>query len=83
VPLGLEAIGERLRQTVQDLKIEHGSSLAAPYVTLSIGGAITVPTQEDGLLDLVAIADRNMYEAKAKGRNKSIVYQEVGGADAT
>jgi len=76
---GLEAIGERLRQAVQDLKIEHGSSLAAPYVTLSIGGAVTVPTQADGLLNLVAIADRNMYEAKAKGRNKSIVHEEVGG----
>jgi two-component system chemotaxis family response regulator WspR len=72
---GLEAIGERLRQTVQDLKIEHGSSLATPYVTLSIGGAVTVPIQEDGLLDLVAIADRNMYEAKARGRNKSVVQE--------
>ncbi len=80
---GLEAIGERLRQAVQDLKIEHGSSVATPYVTLSIGGAVTVPTRENGLLDLVAIADRNMYEAKAKGRNKSIVHEEVGGVDAT
>jgi two-component system chemotaxis family response regulator WspR len=69
----LDTIGERLRQAVQDLKIEHGSP-TTPYVTLSIGGAVTVPTQEDGLLDLVAIADRNMYEAKAKGRNKSIVH---------
>ena len=72
---GLDAIGERMRQAVQDLKIEHGSSLGTPYVTLSIGGAVTVPTQEDGLLDLVAIADRNMYEAKAKGRNKSVVHE--------
>jgi two-component system chemotaxis family response regulator WspR len=72
---GLDALGERLRQAVQDLKIEHGRSLGTPYVTLSIGGAVTIPTQEDGLLDLVAIADRNMYEAKAKGRNKSIVHE--------
>jgi len=32
---------------------------------------------------LVAVADRNMYEAKAKGSNKSIVHEEVGGVDAT
>jgi len=70
----LEAIAERLRQAVQDLKIEHASSFVTPYVTLSIGGAATVPTQEGGLLDLVAIADRNMYDAKAKGRNRSIVH---------
>jgi PleD family two-component response regulator len=42
-------------------------------VTLSVGGAVTVPTAEDGLHDLIDIADRNLYEAKAKGRNKSIV----------
>jgi two-component system chemotaxis family response regulator WspR len=69
----LDAIGERLRQTVQDLKIEHGDSFAAPYVTLSVGGAVTVPSEEGELLDLMAIADKNLYEAKAKGRNKSVV----------
>jgi len=71
----LNAVAERLRLAVQDLKIEHGSSMAAPYVTLSVGGAVTVPSEEDGLLDLVAVADRNMYEAKAKGRNKSVVHE--------
>ncbi len=71
----LEIIGERLRQAVQDLKIEHGGSLAAPYVSLSVGGAVTVPTEEDGLLDLIAIADRNLYEAKTAGRNKCIVHE--------
>jgi two-component system, chemotaxis family, response regulator WspR len=72
---GLESIGERLCQAVRDLKIEHGGSPDGSYVTLSVGGAVTVPTEEDGLLDLIAIADRNLYEAKAKGRNKSIVHE--------
>jgi len=71
----LETIGERLRKAVQDLEREHGSSYAARYVTLSVGGAVTVPTAEDGLHDLIAVADRNLYEAKAKGRNKSIVHE--------
>ena len=71
----LDAIAERLRQAVQDLKIEHGSSLAPPHVTLSLGGAVTVPTKEDGLHALIATADRNLYEAKAKGRNKSVVHE--------
>jgi diguanylate cyclase (GGDEF)-like protein len=69
----LDTIGDRLRQAVQELKIEHGDSFAASYVTLSVGGAVTVPTEESGLLDLIAIADKNLYAAKAKGRNKSIV----------
>jgi two-component system chemotaxis family response regulator WspR len=71
----LDTIGDRLRQAVRELKIEHSGSFAAPYVTLSVGGAVTVPTEEDGLLDLIAIADRNMYEAKTEGRNKCIVHE--------
>jgi two-component system chemotaxis family response regulator WspR len=71
----LHVVGERLRQAVQELKIEYSDSFAAPYVTLSVGGAVTVPTDENGLLDLIAIADRNMYEAKTEGRNKCIVHE--------
>jgi diguanylate cyclase (GGDEF)-like protein len=71
----LAAVGERLRQTVEDLDIERGGPSATPHVTLSIGGAVTVPTQDDGLIDLLAIADRNLYEAKEKGRNKSVVHE--------
>jgi two-component system chemotaxis family response regulator WspR len=71
-PGALAAIGERLRQAVQDLKIECGS-LGAPYVSLSIGGAVAVPTDDDPLIDLIGIADRNLYEAKTQGRNKSVV----------
>jgi two-component system chemotaxis family response regulator WspR len=74
-PSAVAAVGERLRMAVQDLKIERGSSSATPYVSLSIGGAVTVPAHEDGLVDLIAVADRNLYEAKAKGRNKSVVHE--------
>ena len=72
---GLDSIGERLCQAVRDLKIEHGGAIAGPYVTLSVGGAVTVPTEEGGVVDLIGIADRNMYEAKAKGRNKFIFHE--------
>jgi PleD family two-component response regulator len=27
------------------------------------------------LIDLIATADRNLYEAKTKGRNKSVVHE--------
>jgi two-component system chemotaxis family response regulator WspR len=74
-PSALAAVGERLRQAVEDLKVERGGSSDAPYVTLSIGGAVTVPTEEGGLIDLIAIADRNLFEAKAKGRNQSVVHE--------
>lgn len=40
-----------------------------------MGGAVTVPTREEGLTDLIAIADRNLYEAKAKGSNNTVVHE--------
>jgi two-component system chemotaxis family response regulator WspR len=72
---GLNSIGERLCQAVRDLKIENLGATTGPYVTLSVGGAVTLPTEEGGLVDLIGIADRNMYEAKAKGRNKFIFHE--------
>jgi len=69
----LQATGERLCQAVQDLKIEHGTADATRYVTLSVGGAVTVPVAVDGLHELISIADLNLYKAKAQGRNKSVV----------
>jgi len=72
---GLDSIGERLCQAVRDLKIEHAGAVAGPYVTLSVGGAVTVPQEEGGLVDLIGVADRNLYEAKAKGRNKFVFNQ--------
>jgi len=36
---------------------------------------VAVPTEEGGVLNLIGIADSNMYEAKAKGRNKFIFHE--------
>jgi two-component system, chemotaxis family, response regulator WspR len=72
---GLRVVGERLCQAVRDLKIEHGAPLAGPCVTLSVGGAVTVPAERDKLVDLIDIADRNMYQAKAKGRNQFVFHE--------
>jgi len=72
---GLKVIGERLCQGVRDLKISHGDAVAAPYVTLSVGGAMTVPRVDDGVINLIGIADRNMYQAKARGRNQFVFHE--------
>jgi len=66
-------VGERVRIAVEVLKIEHSAASTGHNLTLSIGGALTIPTQEDGLLDLVRSADKCMYEAKANGKNKLIM----------
>jgi two-component system, chemotaxis family, response regulator WspR len=64
---------ERLRKAVEDLKIEDSARTVGTRLTLSIGCAVAIPKKEDGLLDLIDSADRNLYQAKATGRNNVIV----------
>jgi two-component system chemotaxis family response regulator WspR len=68
---GLDIIGERVCQQGRSIRLES-SPLSDTNVTLSVGGAVTVPTEEDGLFDLISIADRNLYAAKAQGRNRFV-----------
>jgi two-component system chemotaxis family response regulator WspR len=71
---GLHIVGKRVCQAVRDLKIERGISTSSQHVTLSVGGAVMVPTDETGLLDLISIADQSLYKAKANGRNQFVLY---------
>lgn len=64
---GARVMAERLRRRIAETRVDlkRGSSLAA---TASIGVASLSPG--DSLEDLVARADRAMYTAKSKGRNR-------------
>ncbi|MCP4722264.1 MAG: diguanylate cyclase [Desulfobacteraceae bacterium] len=65
-------VAERIRTSVKNLKIEHSSSRANKYVTLSLGIATIVPGLDNSAQSLIALADKAMYKAKEKGRNQSI-----------
>ena len=56
---------------VEALAIPHANS---PYalVTVSVGCATTVPTQEASLSGFFELVDQCLYQAKAKGRNKVV-----------
>ena len=68
---GAAELGEKIRLTVEAMKIAHDKSAVADCVTLSIGGitALQVPSCPTNLLEL---ADARLYEAKQTGRNKVI-----------
>ena len=69
-PAGCQALAETLRGAVEGLGLEHRRSSAAPVVTISLGCATLVPTQAHRREDLLAAADRLLYEAKSGGRNR-------------
>lgn len=63
-------LGERLRTAVESLHIAHGRSLIGPYVTISVGVAALLPTEETNMEELVLQADKALYQAKKEGRNR-------------
>jgi diguanylate cyclase (GGDEF)-like protein len=67
---GACAMAEELRRQVWALAVPHADSPTAPAVTISVGVAAMVPDEHGSPHELVARADRALYEAKAAGRNR-------------
>ncbi|MET0291104.1 MAG: diguanylate cyclase, partial [Steroidobacteraceae bacterium] len=64
------AQGEALRRAVAEQAFAHPASPLAPHVTISIGVAAVVPSADALPEQLLAAADRALYEAKTSGRNR-------------
>lgn len=64
------AQGEALRLAVAEEALAHPASPLAPHVTVSVGVAAMVPSLQGSPEQLVAAADRAMYDAKTGGRNR-------------
>jgi len=71
---GGAAVAETVRAAVAATPVSHDASPDPTYVTVSIGVACRVPESEDigepGLL--VEAADRNLYLAKRRGKNRVV-----------
>lgn len=67
---GARHVAERIRKAVEDIHIPHHYSAASEYVTLSIGCAGMIPSQDDELKKLLELANKELYLAKQEGRNR-------------
>ncbi|WMY11931.1 GGDEF domain-containing protein [Paraburkholderia phenoliruptrix] len=76
---GALAVAEKIRRRVQTHDILHGGD-GSPTVTVSVGCATSVPAQGENALDLLAAADRQLYLAKAAGRNRVAGGQVAAGS---
>ncbi len=72
-----QQIAAQIMATVQQLKIEHRQSEVSPYVSLSIGVACLLPSAQNQPADLIWLADRALYAAKAGGRQQIICSSEL------
>lgn len=65
-------LAHELRRTVESLKIPHGRSGISEYVTVSLGVASLVLTDNQSPTQLVELADKALYQAKNTGRNRIV-----------
>lgn len=66
---GALLIAERIRSSVEALKIEHEDSSVNQYVTISLGVATVNPSMLANPEQAIEFADKALYNAKSKGRN--------------
>ena len=71
--IGSVYLGEKLRASIEGLKIEHKKSSCSQYVTLSIGVATTFNKEILLPEDLFSAADSALYHSKEAGRNQVTV----------
>ena len=63
-------LAESIRALLESLRLPHPASPTSEWLTVSIGVATIVPTQFDRIEQFFVAADREMYAAKAGGRNR-------------
>jgi diguanylate cyclase (GGDEF)-like protein len=67
-------IAKKIRLAVKNLKIDHQRSAVDRYVTLSLGVYSVIPNMNTSPDLLIAMADKALYEAKGKGRNRAHLF---------
>lgn len=65
---GAQTIGNRIRETVEAIEIDHEGKPVK--LTVSVGGATTIPVISDEKTLLIRRADSALYQAKHDGRNR-------------
>lgn len=65
---GAIEIAEKMQERIRGLGIEHAASDVDRVVTISLGVASMTPTGDLDWQQLIEMADKQLYEAKIKGR---------------
>ena len=65
---GARQVAQRMKLAVRELAIAHPASTVAEVLTISAGLAVRTPSSREDAAALLALADAQLYRAKAEGR---------------
>lgn len=74
--ISVETLKEKLAWTVEKLRTQYTAEGGCVASSVSIGAACT-SNGEAELEDLLACADKALYQAKEKGKNQYVIYDKV------
>jgi diguanylate cyclase (GGDEF)-like protein len=82
ITLGLDednafSIADKLRGTIEILRIPNKGSGVSEYVTVSCGIVTVIPSKEQSIREVIKLADDALYEAKANGRNQVVQKKNI------
>ena len=69
-------LAESLRASVEALRLPHAGNGSFEVVTISIGAVSLIPDITESVDSITQKADKALYQAKERGRNKVCFYQE-------
>jgi diguanylate cyclase (GGDEF)-like protein len=72
---GALELAEKIRRAVQAMSLKNEDTLLG-IVTISLGVAVCIPDRNQSATDIVGIADKALYQAKARGRNRIEYFDE-------
>ncbi len=77
MPIDCDEVSSRIHFGINELQIEHAHSAVSPYLTVSIGGLYSIGSKKNSYANLVRLADKELYQAKQSGRNRSSVMEMI------
>lgn len=63
-------IGEKIQEALSDVKIENENSIVNKFLTVSVGITCSVPRLSKDKAKFIDLADKALYLAKDKGKNR-------------
>ncbi|MBW4668334.1 MAG: diguanylate cyclase [Cyanomargarita calcarea GSE-NOS-MK-12-04C] len=67
---GAIVVAEEIQQAIHQSKLPHARSDVSEFITISLGIATIAPTSTTSFANLIAAADKALYEAKRQGRDR-------------